>query len=68
MSHTFVVGAIEQIATNTQDRAMLGDYPDAVLDAVIGSMETHTDLATQVLSNEQVRRGFARVLLELLAA
>ena len=58
---------MEQIATNTQDRAMLGDYPDAVLDAVIGSMETHTDLATQVLSNEQVRRGFARVLLDILS-
>ena len=45
---------------------MLGDYPSAVQNAVIGSMEAHKDLAMQFLANEQVSKGVAEMLLEIL--
>lgn len=57
---------VEQIANNTPEVAMKGDLPNVVQKAVIDSMGIHKDLAMQVLSNEQVRRSFVRVLLEML--
>jgi len=57
---------MDQVRTNTPERAMLGDFPEAVQEAVIESMETHKDLAMQFLGNERVRRGFARLLMDML--
>lgn len=45
---------------------MLGDYPSAVQNAVIGSMGAHKDLSMQFLGNEQVSKGVAEMLLEIL--
>lgn len=58
---------MEQVANNAPDIVMKGDLPNEVQSAVIDSMGVHKDLAMQVLSNDQVRRGFARLLLELLS-
>ena len=57
---------IEQVRANTPEQAMLGDFPNAVQDAVIESMETHKDLAMQFLGNERVQKGFVRLLMEML--
>jgi type I restriction enzyme R subunit len=46
--------------------ARMGDFPGAVLDAVIDSRNTHNDLAMQYLSNEKIAKGFAQLLLETL--
>jgi len=57
---------MEQLRNNTPEQAMLGDFPQAVEDAVIESMETHTDLAKQFLSSANVKKGFARLLMDIL--
>lgn len=55
-----------QVAGNTPQQAMLGDFPKAVEDAVIESMETHTEFAKQFLADKRVRRGFAEMLMGIL--
>ena len=57
---------VEQIKTNSKKQAMMGDFPIAMTDAIIGSMDAHKNMATQVLSEEKVRDGFARLLLDMI--
>ena len=45
---------------------MIGDYPAAVQDAVMDSLQTHSELASQFLQNEAIRDGFTRLLLDLI--
>jgi type I restriction enzyme R subunit len=59
---------MEQLSNNSAEQAMLGDFPGAVLDAVIDSRNTHNDLAMQYLSDERIARGFARLLLDILVS
>jgi type I restriction enzyme R subunit len=58
---------MDQLNNNSAEQAMLGDFPGAVLDAVIDSRNTHNDLAMQYLSDEKIAKGFARLLLDMLA-
>jgi type I restriction enzyme R subunit len=58
---------MDQINNNSAEQAMLGDFPGAVLDAVIDSRNTHNDLAMQYLSDEKIAEGFARLLLNMLS-
>ena len=44
---------------------MMGDFPVAMTDAIIGSMDARKNMATQVLSEDKVRDGFARLLLNM---
>jgi len=55
-----------QLQENSREQAMKGDFPTAVEDAVIESMETHTELAQQFLSKKQVKDGFARLVMDLM--
>lgn len=55
-----------QIANNTPEQAMLGDFPKAVDDAIIDSNEVHQDQMMQLLSDPQKAAGFARVIFDLL--
>jgi type I restriction enzyme R subunit len=57
---------MDQLNNNSAEQAMLGDFPSAVLDAVIDSRNTHNDLAMQYLSDEKIAKGFARLLLDML--
>ncbi|KAA1189259.1 type I restriction endonuclease subunit R [Pseudohalioglobus sediminis] len=59
---------MDQISRNTKEQAMLGDYPAAVESAVIGSMEAHSDLAMQFLSDKQISSAVAEALLALLTS
>jgi len=54
---------VQQLENNTPDQVMIGDYPNAVQDAVMESLQTHSDLASQLLQNETVSKEFARLLL-----
>ncbi len=45
---------------------MLGDFPKVMLDSIIASMDTHQDLATQVLKEKNVKAGFAKLLLDMI--
>jgi len=56
---------VEQIKVNTPEQAMLGDFPAIITDAIIGSMDSHSAMAEQVLSNKQIQQGFARLVLDL---
>jgi type I restriction enzyme R subunit len=57
---------VQQLENNTPDQVMIGDYPNAVQDAVMDSLQTHNDLASQLLQNENVSKEFARLLLDVI--
>ena len=56
---------VNQCKSNTKEQAMLGDFPEAMTDAVIGSLEAHNTLATKVLGDEKVRAGLMRLVLDM---
>jgi len=55
-----------QIANNSPEQAMLGDFPKAIDDAVMGSNEAHQNQMMQLLSDPKKAAGFARVVFDLL--
>lgn len=55
-----------QIANNTREQAMLGDFPKAIDDAVMDSSEAQQDMMMQYLSNPELAKGFARVVFDML--
>jgi len=55
-----------QIANNSPEQAMLGDFPKAVDDAVMGSHEAHHNQIMQLLSDPKRAAGFAKVVFYLL--
>ena len=57
---------MKQIANNTAEQALLGDFPQAIDDAVMESSEAHQEMMVQYLSNPELARGFARVVFDLL--
>jgi type I restriction enzyme R subunit len=57
---------VKQLENNTPDQVMIGDYPNAVQDAVMESLQTHNGLASQLLQNETVSKEFAKLLLEVI--
>jgi len=57
---------MKQIANNTAEQAMLGDFHKAVDDAVMGSSEAHQNQMLQLLSNQEKASGFAKVVFDLL--
>ena len=57
---------VQQLRTNTKEQAMLGDFPVVMSDAIIESMDAHKNMATQVLSEDKIKEGFARILLDII--
>ncbi len=55
-----------QIANNSPEQAMLGDFPKAIDDAVMDSSEAHQNQMMQLLSDPSKAAGFARVVFDLL--
>ncbi|MDC9592737.1 type I restriction endonuclease subunit R [Xenorhabdus sp. IM139775] len=55
-----------QIANNTREQAMLGDFPKAIDDAVMDSNDAQQDMMMQYLSNPELAKGFARVVFDML--
>ena len=53
---------IEQISNNTKEQAMLGGFAERLNDAVIDSLDIHQNMATQVLSEDRIRRGLANIV------
>ena len=60
------VTVMKQIENNTAEQALLGDFPQAIDDAVMESSEAHQEMMMQYLSNPELARGFARVVFDLL--
>jgi type I restriction enzyme R subunit len=57
---------MHQIRNNASEQAFLGDFPQAVDDAVMGSSDAHQNQMMQYLSSPQVAQGFARVVFDML--
>jgi type I restriction enzyme, R subunit len=57
---------MKQIANNTAEQAMLGDFTKAVDDAIMDSSEAHNNQMMQLLSNPAKAAGFAKVVFDLL--
>lgn len=55
-----------QIANNTPEQVMLGDFPKAVDDAVMDSNEAQQNQMMQLLSDPLKAVGFARMVFDLL--
>lgn len=59
---------MHQVANNATEQIMLGDFPGAVDDAVIGANESHQTQMMQYLNNPATQAGFQRLVLELVQA
>ena len=57
---------MKQIENNTAEQALLGDFPQAIDDAVMDSNEAQQEMMMQYLSNPELARGFARVVFDML--
>jgi type I restriction enzyme, R subunit len=57
---------MNQIANNTPEQAMLGAFPKAMDDAVIGSSDAHKNQMMQLLSDPTKADGFAKIVFDLL--
>lgn len=57
---------MKQIANNSPEQAMLGDFIKAVDDAVMDSSEAHQNQMMQLLSDPAKAAGFAKVVFDLL--
>ncbi|RLA53801.1 MAG: type I restriction endonuclease subunit R, partial [Gammaproteobacteria bacterium] len=55
-----------QIANNTAEQALLGDFHKAVDDAVMDSSEAHQNQMMQLLSNSEKAKGFSKLVFDLL--
>lgn len=55
---------MKQIANNTADKAMLGDFPNATLDAIFDSQDAYQDITKQLLSDPKRLSQFTRFLLD----
>ncbi|EXA89507.1 type I restriction endonuclease subunit R, partial [Acinetobacter baumannii] len=57
---------MKQIANNTREQAMLGDFPKAMDDAILGSSAAHQEQMMQLLSDPAKASIFARVIFDML--
>lgn len=58
---------MKQIANNSREQAMLGDFVKAMDDAIIGSSAAHQEQMMQLLSDQAKARLFAQVVFDLLS-
>lgn len=58
---------VQQVSNNTKEQAMIGGFMERLDSAVIDSLDVHQNLATQILSKERIRAGFADIVYELIA-
>ncbi|GLT19449.1 type I restriction-modification system, restriction (R) subunit [Vibrio zhanjiangensis] len=58
---------MSQIANNTREQAMLGDFPRAIDDAILDSNDSHQEQMMQLLSDPNKARDFARVIFDMLS-
>ena len=57
---------LDQVKNNTEEQAMMGGFGESMNDAIIESMESHQNMATQALSEERVLNGLSKLLYKML--
>lgn len=55
---------MKQSANNTAEKAMLGDFPNATLDAIFDSQDAYQEITRQLLSDPKHLFQFIRFLLD----
>jgi type I restriction enzyme R subunit len=58
---------MQQIASNSREQAMLGDFPNAMDDAIFESSEAHKEQQMQLLSNPARAHQFGSVIFDMLS-
>src|SRR5690554_7671035 len=58
---------MHQVANNTPEQAMLGDFPKAVDDAILSSSDAHQNQMMQLLSDPRKADQFSKVIFALLS-
>lgn len=58
---------MHQIANNSREQTLLGDFPSALDDAVMESGEAHQNQMMQYLNSKELQAGFQRVVFDMLA-
>ena len=59
---------MNQIANNSPDQALLGDFAGALDEAVMESAEAHENQMMQYLNSKDLQAGFQRVVFDMLLA
>lgn len=59
---------MKQIANNSREQAMLGDFPKAMDDAILDSSTAHQEQMMQLLSDHAKAKLFAGVIFDMLSA
>ena len=59
---------MHQIRNNSAEQALLGDFPGALDEAVMGSSEAHQNQMMQYLNSKELQAGFQRVVFDMLLA
>jgi type I restriction enzyme R subunit len=54
-----------QIANNTSEQAMLGDFPKAIYEAIMDSSDVHQNQKIQLLSDSEKANRFIRVIFDM---
>jgi len=57
---------MEQVKNNSQEQAMIGGFLPSMNDAVIEIMQSNEEMATEVLTQERVAEGIAKVVYKML--
>lgn len=57
---------MHQVANNTPEQAMLGDFPKALDDAILSSSAAHQNQMLQLLSDPSKAQQFSRIIFNLL--
>ena len=55
----------QQAKHNSKAQFALGDFHDAMMDAVVGGLDSYQSMAKQVLNDQRIREGFASVVLDI---
>ncbi len=59
---------MRQIANNSAEQALLGDFAGALDEAVMDSSEAHQSQMMQYLNSKELQEGFQRVVFDMLLA
>ena len=59
---------MNQIANNSPEQALLGDFAGALDEAVMDSAEAHENQMTQYLNSKELQAGFQRLVFDMLLA
>ncbi|MEA2050652.1 MAG: hypothetical protein U9O56_07975 [Campylobacterota bacterium] len=58
---------VDQIKNNTKEQAMLGGFGNKMNDAVIDTLDIHQNMATQVLSEDKIRKELVSIVYDIIS-